>query len=245
MDMPVNAPRVALIHNTAYFTPKTLFMLQTFFIKLDMLYTDPIHSFGGESTMREFLLAERSLSTLWNYLRGADGTTRLDVLRLWVRHGYTRPMPVMPMTRIQHVDYERKKNMPILGVPAKLVGRWSYECWGLGKDKIMRPDELVLKEGVRRRLDMQRVYLRMIASGFLDHKLQAIPDAKPDEVVLSLIRRRKNREQKARERREKNGGDVTMKEEGDGNEDEDEDEDEFVDEYESIGPLMSRMNVLG
>ncbi|GAB7351087.1 hypothetical protein MBLNU459_g1557t3 [Dothideomycetes sp. NU459] len=199
LDMPISAPRVALIHNSAYFTPATLVVLQTLFVKLDMLYTDPVRASGGEHRMREMLLAERSLTTLWNYLRGADGTSRLDVVRLWVRHGYKRPQPLRPLTEQAQKEWEERQKLPIMGVPALLVGRWGFECWGLGKNRLIRPDELVAKEGVRRRLGLQREYMRMVASGYLGLNLEALPVVKKEDVVLSLIRRRKNQERNERE----------------------------------------------
>lgn len=91
-------------------------------------------------------------------------------------------------------DYDLRQNMPIMGIPPHLVGRFGFECWGLGKQRLMRPDELVMREGLRRKLDMQRYYLRMIAAGYHDAELKERPAPEPDEVVLSLIRRRKNKE---------------------------------------------------
>lgn len=237
IDIPISAPRVALIHNTAYFPANTLIVLQTMFIKLDMLYTDPLRSAGGEYRMREMLLSERSLTTLWNYLRGADGTSRLDITRLWIRHGYRRPQPVRPMTQQQQTEYEAKAKMPIMGVPAKLVGRWGFECWGLGQNRLIRPDELVAKEGVRRRLNLQREYLRMISSGYLGLGLEALPVVKKENVVLSLIRRRKN-EAKARNEREQEEQRSGGAGKGKGREsafEEQEDEDENMDEADEVG----------
>ncbi|KAI5241732.1 hypothetical protein E4T43_05232 [Aureobasidium subglaciale] len=199
LDIPVNGPRIALIHNTKFFTRGTLAVLQLFFIKLDMLYVDPVHYYGGEASMRELLLAERSLTTLWNFLRGADGTTRLDTLRLWIRHRYKRPQIIRPMTFEAHEQYEAKIEMPIMGVPPELVGRWGYECWGLGQVKLMRPDQLVLKEAVRRRYGLQRMFMSYISYGYLDAHLHPLPTVvKPEDVVLSMIRRKKNKELKSK-----------------------------------------------
>ncbi|KAG9720458.1 hypothetical protein KCU59_g17582, partial [Aureobasidium melanogenum] len=175
LDIPVNAPRISLIHNTSFFTKETLAILQLFFIKLDMLYVDPVHYYGGEASMREMLLAERSLTTLWNYLRGADGTSKLDTLRLWIRHRYKPPQPIRPMTRETHEQYQAKLNMPIMGVPAQLVGRWGYECWGLGQVPLLRPDQLVLKEAVRRHMGLQRMFLSYLSYGYLDGDLNPLP----------------------------------------------------------------------
>lgn len=204
IDIPVNGPRVALIHNTAYFSHDNLFYLQMFFIKLDMLYQDPVHHYGGEWTMRQYLLAERSLTTLWNYLRGKDGTCRLEIMRLFIKHGYRRPQPIRPMTQAFQAQWDAKRRMDIMGVPAGLVGRWGNECWGMSDRRLIRPDELVLREGIRRRLDLQRWYIRMMASGYVDEELNPTPHLAPEYEVLSLIRRRKNREAEERKRREEN-----------------------------------------
>ncbi|CAD0090050.1 unnamed protein product [Aureobasidium vineae] len=200
LDIPVNGPRISLIHNTVFFPKEVLAVLQLFFIKLDMLYTDPIHWYGGECSMRELLLAERSLSTLWNYLRGADGTSKLDTLRLWIRHRYIRPAPARPMTKLQYEQYEAKAKMPICGVPAALVGRWGYECWGLGEVRLFRPDQLVIREAVRRRMGLQRMFLSYLSYGYLDGELNALPTVvEAEDVVLSMMRRKKNRELKDKE----------------------------------------------
>jgi len=194
IDIPVSSARVALIHNSAYFTKQTLAALMMFFIKLDMFWTDPISYTGGERVLRQFLLAERTLTTLWNFLRGADGTQRLDALILWVKHGYKRRARWGPETAEEQKKNDYKDKQPIFGVPAKLVGRYGYECYGLGDKRLIRPDELVLREQLRRGMDLQRQWLRMIRWGFLDNKLETMPPVKAEDVVLSLIRRKKKKE---------------------------------------------------
>ncbi|KAL1302964.1 hypothetical protein AAFC00_003282 [Neodothiora populina] len=204
LDIPVNAPRHALIHNPVYFTTSTLYHLQLIFIKLEMLYTDPVSRAGGEERLVHFLLSERTLTTLWNFLRGADGSSRLEVLRLWVKHSYRRPVPFpRPMPQVVHEAWLARQEMPVLGVPAHLVGRWGYECWGLGREKLIRPDELLVREGVRRRLELQREWIRMMTYGFLDRTLTPLAEAKADEVVVSLVRRKKNKEREEKEKRER------------------------------------------
>ena len=201
IDIPVSAPRVALIHNTAYFTNQTLYALTMLFLKLDMYHTDPICYTGGEAVMREYLLQERSLTTLWNHLRDADGTTRLDTVRLYVKHGYRRPLRHGPETLAEQIENDEKAKMPIMGIPAHLVGRWGYECWGLGGQRLIRPDELVLREGIRRGMEMQKMWIRMMLWGYLDKDLKDVEKVEKENVVLSLIRRRKKMEQKEREAR--------------------------------------------
>lgn len=175
--------------------------MQLIFIKLDMLYCNPVHMYGGETSMRELLLSERTLTTLWNYLRGADGKTRLDILRLWIRHRYKRPQPPRPMDRATQQQHEAKMRMPIMGVPPYLVGRWGYECWGLGRIKLLRPDQLVVKEGLKRQMHLHRMVMPHIAYGYLDKDIKPLPNVvKPEDVVLSLICRKKNKKRQLEEK---------------------------------------------
>ncbi|KAI4723198.1 hypothetical protein E4T48_00329 [Aureobasidium sp. EXF-10727] len=197
LDIPVNGPRISLIHNTVFFPKEVLAILQLFFIKLDMLFTDPIHYYGGECCMRELLLAERSLTTLWNCLRNASHTSKLDICRLWIRHRYIRPSPARPMTKLQQEQHDAKAKMPICGVPAALVGRWGHECWGLGEVLLLRPDQLVIREAVRRRMGLQRMFLSYLSYGYLDGELNGLPTVvEAGDVVLSMMRRKKNKELK-------------------------------------------------
>lgn len=196
IDIPINTTRIALIHSEIYFPNAVLGALNMLFIKLDMHWTDPVTFTGGEIVVRELLLAERSLSSLWNYLRGADGRTRLDYLKLWVKHSCQRLSRPGPETHEQQLINDARDAMPIMGIPGRLVGRWGYETYGTGSQKLLRPDELVLREQIRRRLDLQKHWLRMIKWGFLDHNLDTVPQVRAEEVVYSLVHRpRKSLEQ--------------------------------------------------
>ncbi|KAK5139547.1 hypothetical protein LTR04_003491, partial [Oleoguttula sp. CCFEE 6159] len=135
VDIPTNAGRIGLLHNTAYFTAADLFGLTMLFLKLDMRFTDPVDGAGGERRLRNFLLAERSLSALHAVLAGGALTSSLQMLRLFVRHAY-RPPAAHTAARLS-----------ILGVPANEVGRAGFEGWGLGRERLLRPDELVMREG--------------------------------------------------------------------------------------------------
>ena len=75
----------------------------------------------------------------------------------------------------------------------------------------MLPDELLLKEAVRRRAGLQRMFLSYLSYGYLDADLNPLPtNVKPEDVVLSMIRRKKHRELKAKE---SDGMDIDKKEE--------------------------------
>lgn len=155
LDIPLSTVRIALMRNRAYFTDDDLFHLQLLFIKLDACLTDPLSFIGGESGLRKILLAEGSLTTLWNTLRRPNA---VDALHLLVRHVWL-PGPSIRAAMVTD------KNASVLGVPLAQCGRAGYELWGLGIRKLMRPDELVMREGVRRRLKLEEQFVSMLRWG--------------------------------------------------------------------------------
>jgi len=167
MDLGDNARRIGLIHNKTFWTNKDLFIATMFFIKLDMRFTDPIDG-NGEMSLRKLLLAQRSLSILLAVLKRKEMVNELEMLQMYVRWKYN-PAP-------EH------RGMSILGVPPDQIGRGQLEGWGLGTKKLLRPDELVMRESVRRRLDFHKRYMDMMVWGYIHSKtLEDIPDAKTVE----------------------------------------------------------------
>ncbi|KAK3679937.1 hypothetical protein LTR78_000314 [Recurvomyces mirabilis] len=233
MDLPLNAHRIALMRSDSYITIKTLFRATTFFLKVDMYFTDPAapiipHNTGtmnpamhppqwqGSSftgvPFRKLLTAERHLTSLWRVLRGwgpdsATGMmamTRLDLLKLWVRHKYHLPVDVP-----DHV-----KRQSIMGVPWDKIGIANLERTSVSiiklssggttailhpaifskatnnthqeqqllyphakrlllpttkpREELLRPDELIMKEGVRRKGQLHRGWARAMLWGFCD-----------------------------------------------------------------------------
>jgi hypothetical protein len=56
----------------------------------------------------------------------------------------------------------------IFGVPSAEVGSLQYEGYGKGREqnkKLRRPDEVILREAQRRRLDVQQMYVRIFIHG--------------------------------------------------------------------------------
>ena len=155
MDIADNYRRVGLIHNKTFWEDEDLFIATSFFIKLDMLLTDPVDG-NGETRMRKMLFAQRSLSTLWKVLKREQMLTQYEMLQMFVRWKY-RPAP-------------RHRGMSICGVPASEVGTGQLEGWGTGRAKLMRPDELIMREGIRRKMDLHKRYMDMMLWGYIDEK---------------------------------------------------------------------------
>ena len=153
MDISDNARRVGLMHNVKFWTANDLFFATMFFLKLDMFLTDPSTG-NGEIGLRNMLLGQRSLSTLLRVMKREEMQTQLELLRMIVRYSY---------------EPDQHRDLPILGVPAKEVGKLQYEGWGVKEAKFIKIDELVMREAIRRKMNMQQWYIEMLIWGYV-HK---------------------------------------------------------------------------
>lgn len=283
MDLPLNAHRIACIRSSTYFTNTHLAHAQAFVLKLDMAFTEPAGQLsppappGATATqarfanagfvgcsLRELLLAERHLSSLWRVLRGRswDATTpgtntpmtRLDVLRLWLRHKYHHP-PNIP---------EDVRQLPILDIPWWELGTAGLERSSVAfyddlagarrpivnpaltstaslfvhqqrqvlyphqkriilpsdrpREPLLRPEQLVVREGIRRELSLHKQWVRMMFYGFQDERgrdyrvlserelLAWDKGKKPKDIVLP-IRGAVEKASGAGEKRGENGDD--------------------------------------
>ena len=101
------------------------------------------------------LLGQRSLSTLAKVLKREEMRTQVDMLRMIVRFNYEPP---------------RHRQMDIMGVPSHEIGRLQYEGWGAKNTKFIQIDELVMRESVKRKLNLQNYYVDMMIYGYINKK---------------------------------------------------------------------------
>lgn len=154
IDIGDNARRIGLIHNTTFWSNKDLFLATMFFLKVDMRLTSPTAG-NGEIGLRKMLLGQRSLSTLAKVLKREEMRTQVDMLRMIVRFSY---------------QPRRHRQMDIMGVPSHEIGRLQYEGWGEKDTKFIQIDALVMREAVKRRLNLQNYYVDMMIYGYIDKK---------------------------------------------------------------------------
>ncbi|KAL8744266.1 MAG: hypothetical protein Q9190_003470 [Brigantiaea leucoxantha] len=175
-DIADNQRRMGVMHTPDFWTPKDLFLASMFIIKLDMLLTDPMRGEGDPPVMREMLLAQRSLSTLWRVLKREELTRSTDVLRMLVEWRYSPPRPGL--------------GLPIMGVMPRDVGRLQWEGWGRNRSvKMLQLDWLVAMECVRRGYDVQQYHLDMMLHGFVDRLGVGMEDVWSEEQVRSRVER--------------------------------------------------------
>jgi hypothetical protein len=172
MDLPRNGNRIGVLHQPGYWLNRDVFLASMFFMKLDMRLSDPVEG-QGETHLRGLIFGSRNLLSLRDVL--IKNCRTIHILRLQVWYDY-RPSP-------------QYQGLPIMGVPVDSIGRGHTEGWGRGNNRLLRVDEIVMREGIRRSLQLQTYYLDFVLFGTLKIK----------EVTENLKR---EKEERARYKRE-------------------------------------------
>lgn len=157
LDIGTNAHRIGVLHNKEFWADRDFYLATMFFMKLDMRFTHPTAG-NGERGMRQMILGQRSLSTLCRVLMRQELKSQLDLLRMIVEWNY--------------VSAPEHREMSILGVPPKRVGRMQYEGWGKGTQMFVLIDRLVMLEAIKRNLKIHLHYQDMMLYGYIDKKTQ-------------------------------------------------------------------------
>lgn len=162
MDMATNALRRAWIHNRELWTDQDLYNAQMFWIKLQMRFNEPIFGPKSRTLAQTFLGSRKGLTPLWKLLRRKAYTNPEEViqqrLRYYVRESFTQHYLLI--------------GEAFFGVNPTELGEEHKEGWGAGNLHMLRPDELVIEECVRRRIDgvIKKHLVFMVFWGHVDWK---------------------------------------------------------------------------
>lgn len=155
MDVASCSGRAILIKSKDIFTDEDLYRARLFFIKLYLLFTDPV--FGPKTTaMAKLFLGQKSFTPLWQFLRRKKYTTEQELVEMKTRYD-VRP------TLLQILE-----GHPINGVPPNEMGMIHVEGWGRGVRHLLRPDEMVSWEVYKRGLALHLRTERMMLYGHVD-----------------------------------------------------------------------------
>ncbi|KAI1615179.1 hypothetical protein EDD36DRAFT_380208 [Exophiala viscosa] len=160
LDLPDNARRIGYVHNKRLMTDLDVYFSACFFVKLDMRLNDPIASEKRDS-MRKMLLSQKSFTTILQVIKREMWTTKFEVLKEWIKLRY-EPM-------------EDEIGLPMFGVRPENIGRGRLEYWGevsteeLGRIPgwLFRPDQLIVREAIRRGMSLDRHYLQFMLYGYV------------------------------------------------------------------------------
>ena len=172
-----------MVHNTKIFTDFDLYNIQLFIHKLDMRFNDPIDGPGTED-LRILFLGQRGLTPLCNLLKRKAYLDLMSIVKLALRYSYV----VRPENR----------GVPIFGIPPEEIGVAHLEGWGVGRAHLMRPDELVMRESVRRQLGFKEYIMQMMLWGYVNPVTGKNIEVSEEEIYMS-----DEEELKKRERRER------------------------------------------
>jgi hypothetical protein len=164
MDFPDNARRIGTIHNEGLWTNDDLLLATMFFIKLDMRCTDPMDG-GNRPVIRRLLMAQPTLSAVDMVLQRKQMRDMYDFFQMYVEWRVVAGFPQTDLTS-PHFDWT------VFGMPLTSAGSLQFEGRVGDPDsaKLLRPDELVMKEGIRRELRMNRWYLDLMLWGHVDEE---------------------------------------------------------------------------
>lgn len=155
MDIPDTARRVGTVHNDEIWSNEDLLLATMFFIKLDMRCTDPMDG-GAKPVIRKLLMAQPTLSAVDMVLQRRQMRDMYDVVQLFVE--WRKLVP----------DFTGEDS--VFGMPALSAGSLQFE--GRVADprryKLLRPDEIVLKESVRRNMRLNQWYMDLMLWGNID-----------------------------------------------------------------------------
>ncbi|KAL8419151.1 hypothetical protein RB594_002379 [Gaeumannomyces avenae] len=170
LDCSTNDDRARLM---ATWSDLDLFLAEIFFIKLGMIFTDPI-SGDGSTELTDLMLGQPTgLRCLWQLLRRKRFRTDvMEILRLQLMFEH-------------EVTQSEARGKTIMGIPVALVGIVHTEGWGHGDRHLMQPAELVAIESLRRDLALETKTAEMMSWGRRDHDsgLQLVP--KIEEIYMS------------------------------------------------------------
>ena len=149
------------MHTKKLMTDLDLYFMMCFVVKLDLRFNDPAAT-NRYHGLRKTILAQRGLLPLWRALKRGSLLTKHDMLKMWVATKYKPPAD--------------EEGLPMFGVPGNEVGKIKMEYWGeravhdTGKacTFLLRPDQLLMREIIRRNIVFSKHFLRCLLWGYVN-----------------------------------------------------------------------------
>ncbi|KAL7948942.1 hypothetical protein V8C42DRAFT_362443 [Trichoderma barbatum] len=161
MDVSTSQQRQAMLQMTHLFKDTDLYNMQMFFVKLGMLFNDPVY---GPCTLDlvQLMMGQKGLFKLWQLLMRKKFNKLADILDLKLRYDFTF---------FSEGTYWVEHGLgQIQGIPLNEIGQQHKEGWGAGRMHLLRPDEAVPVEAVRRGLQLDDHLNHMVVWGYFDWK---------------------------------------------------------------------------
>jgi hypothetical protein len=159
METPKAAVRAAYLQDKAIWTDANIRHFHLFLVKLDMYFANPVLG-NGAASLSHLLLSQKSLSTLYHVLTGRITLTYDTTSDMLVRTYLTSDLDTEAFGWINdEIDN---------GIPEKYWGILMKENWDEESERMECVLDMVVAEGVRRELHVQRHLLDFVTYGQVD-----------------------------------------------------------------------------
>ncbi|EUC44817.1 hypothetical protein COCMIDRAFT_26963 [Bipolaris oryzae ATCC 44560] len=159
MEMKTTKLRLSFLKDKEIWSDADIINFQLFLVKLNMRFSDPVLG-NGCCQLASLLLGQKSLSTLWKVLSG-----RLKLNYNRASHMVARTFHEADLDIHMHVVVEEMtaEEFDALGILAR-------EGWHKDGTKMEHAVDMVISEGIRRNLHVQKYYMDFILYGFMDER---------------------------------------------------------------------------
>jgi hypothetical protein len=191
LDLPSNRERMGYAANQQVLQHRDIMMGICLMVKIDMLANDPVGTEKRDGFKR-LAFSQRSFVPLLLALRGEIWNTKMDVVREWVKLRYEP----------KAMDWKECGDTGVWGVPVQVCGRLQYEGWGdpkiteevkknskRGVHKLFRPDQIFLREGLKRGWRFEAMLLQCVLEGYVGGEELGDVDWDGEEKAEGLRRR--------------------------------------------------------
>jgi hypothetical protein len=166
MECKTTKLREAFLQDKAIWSDEEVLGFQLFLVKLDMRFSDPILG-NGVGELSHMLLTQKGLGMLYKVLTGEMKLDYDKVTDLLVR---TYLSDDLDLDTHPWLDDEIDN-----GVPEECWGLMSREGWHMDGKRMESAVDMVITEGIRRELDVQKYYLDFVLCGFIDEEGDNLP----------------------------------------------------------------------
>ncbi|EMD67134.1 hypothetical protein GGP41_007062 [Bipolaris sorokiniana] len=159
MEMKSTKLRLSFLNDKEIWADADIINFQLLLVKLDMRFSDPVLG-NGCCQLASMLLSQKSLSTLWKVLSG----------KLKLNYEKTTNM-VAKTYHADDVDIQMQVLIhDLMDGEDDPLGPLAHEGWHRDGAKMEHAVDMVIAEGIRRDLHVQKYYVDFILYGFTDER---------------------------------------------------------------------------
>lgn len=166
MECKSTALREAFLQDANIWSDGDILLFQLFLVKLDMRFSDPVIG-NGVGELSHMLLTQKGLGMLWKVLTKQVNLDYDEATDILVRTYLSEDLDTDTHTWL---DDELDN-----GVPEEEWGLLCREGWHMDGKRMDSAVDMIIMEGMRRGLDVQKYHLEFVLYGFVDEEGANVP----------------------------------------------------------------------